>query len=87
MKNPDYKIYSNMYNVLTMRGQHSPLVFDALIDPFDKEEVVRAAEENFKKIKIPVYTGAGWYAYTYKMHLQGAQHWQQRGVQKCSLSA
>jgi predicted acyl esterase len=75
MNNPDYKIYSNMYNVLTMKGQHSPLVFDALIDPFDKEEIVKAAEENFKKIKIPVYTGAGWYAYTYKMHLQGAQHW------------
>ena len=72
MENPDYKIYSNMYNVLTMKGQHSPLAFGMLIDPFDKEEVIEEAEENFKKIKIPIYTGAGWYAYTYKMHLRGA---------------
>jgi len=76
MNNPDYKIYSNLYNVLTMKGQMNPGgLFYTLLDPFDKEEITKKAEENFEKIKIPVYTGAGWYAYTYKIHLQGAQHW------------
>jgi predicted acyl esterase len=77
MKNPDYKIYSNFYNILTMKGQINPLgfFFFTLINPFDTEEAVRKTEETFKKIKVPAYTGAGWYAYTYKLHLQGAQHW------------
>jgi predicted acyl esterase len=77
MNNPDYKMYSNLYNILTMKGQINPLgfFFFALINPFDTEEAVRKAEEIFEKIKVPAYTGAGWYAYTYKLHLQGAQHW------------
>ena len=76
MDNPDYKMYVNLYNILTMKGQISSLgLFYYLINPFDTEETVKKAEANFKKIKIPVYTGSGWYAYTYKVHLQGAQHW------------
>ena len=31
--------------------------------------------EAFKKIKIPFYTGSGAYAYTYKLHWLGAQHY------------
>jgi len=77
MGNPDYKIYSNIYNMLTMKGQINPFhsFFYDVIDPFDTEENTRITEENFKKIRIPAYTGSGWYAYTYKLHLQGAQHW------------
>jgi hypothetical protein len=73
MNNPDYKMYPHLYNVITQRGQHMPPIFEMLIDPYDKEEVVRAAEQSFERIKIPAYTGAGWYGYTYKTHLNGAQ--------------
>ncbi len=75
MDNPDYKMYAHLYNVLTMKGQHMPLIFYTLIDPFEAEDVVKATEEKFKKIKIPTYTGTGWYSYTYKTHMQGSQHW------------
>ncbi|MFQ5878737.1 MAG: CocE/NonD family hydrolase [Dehalococcoidia bacterium] len=77
MNNPDYRMYPNIYNVAVMKGQHMPLFFRTLIDPFDTEESVRRTEEAFDKIKVPAYTGSGWYAYTYKKHLQGAQHWYQ----------
>ena len=33
------------------------------------------SEAEFANIDIPVYTGAGWYAGTYKTHLNGAQNW------------
>lgn len=75
MNNPDYRMYPHLYNVLTMKGQHMPHIFNILIDPFDKEEVVEKSEADFEKITVPTYTGAGWYGYTYKTHLQGSQHW------------
>jgi predicted acyl esterase len=50
-----------------------PPYFDLLIDPFDKEETVAKSEAEFKNIKVPTYTGSGWYGYTYKTHLNGAQ--------------
>ena len=75
MKNPDYKMYPHLYNVLTMKGQHLPPYFHVLIDPYDKEETVEKSEKEFEKIKVPTYTGSGWYGYTYKTHLQGCQTW------------
>jgi len=75
MDNMDIKMYPHIYNIITMKGQLMPNFFRTLINPYDTEENTPKTEENFKKIKIPFYTGAGWYAYTYKMHLQGAQHW------------
>ncbi len=75
MANPDYRMYANMYNILTQKGQVAPIVFDQLIDPYDREGAAERAERDFEKVKIPVYTGAGWHAYTYKVHLQGAQNW------------
>jgi putative CocE/NonD family hydrolase len=75
MSNPDYKMYPWIYNVLSMKGQLCPVLFNVLINPFDTEEAVEETEKRFEKIKVPVYTGSGWYAYTYKEHLQGAQHW------------
>ena len=77
MKNPDYLMYPNIFNVVVMKGQLHPLYFATLIDPFDTEEIVKETEARFEKINIPVYTGAGWYAYTYKLHLQGSQQWYQ----------
>jgi putative CocE/NonD family hydrolase len=73
MSNPDYKMYPHLYNVLTQKGQHMPPYFQLLIDPYDSEANVKDAEASFEQIKIPTYTGAGWYAYTYKTHLNGAQ--------------
>jgi hypothetical protein len=45
-----------------------------LIYPFDTEKAVKETEADIEKIKVPAYTGAGWYAYTYKCHLQGCQN-------------
>lgn len=75
MNNPDYKMYPHIYNVLTQKGQHMPPYFQLLIDPYDNEAVVEEAENSFENIKVPTYTGSGWYAYTYKTHLNGAQNY------------
>src|SRR5205823_13139391 len=74
MRNPDYRMYPHLYNVLTQKGQHMPPYFDLLVDPYDKEEVVAKSEADLAKIKVPSYTGSGWYGYTYKTHLNGAQN-------------
>lgn len=75
MRNPDYRIYPHVFNVLAQKGQHMPAFFDLLLDPYDKESAVEESEQQNKEIKIPVHTGSGWYAYTYKTHLNGAQNW------------
>lgn len=75
MDNPDYRMYLNAYNVLTQKGQHTPYVFELLLDPYEKEGELQESEADFGKIELPAYTGAGWYAYTYKLHLQGCQNW------------
>jgi len=75
MSNPDYRIYPHIYNVVAQKGQHMPPYFDLLINPFDSEDAVRKSEADFAKVKVPTYTGSGWYAYTYKTHLNGAQNW------------
>src|SRR5215831_3342582 len=73
--NPDFKMYPHVYNVLALKGQHFPVFFDILIDPYDKEAAVEKSEAEFSKITVPTYTGSGWYGYTYKTHLNGAQNW------------
>jgi putative CocE/NonD family hydrolase len=78
MNNPDYKMYPHIYNVLTQKGQHMPPYFQLLIDPYDNEAVVEEAENSFENIKVPTYTGSGWYAYTYKTHLNGAQNYYEK---------
>jgi putative CocE/NonD family hydrolase len=75
MANPDYRMYPHLFHLLGLKGQHMPRVFDVLIDPYDREENVRKGEEEAGEIDIPVYTGAGWYGYTYKTHLSGAQNY------------
>jgi predicted acyl esterase len=55
------------------KGEHMPPYFDVLINPYDNEEAVAASEASFGKIKMPTYTGSGWYGYTYKTHLNGAE--------------
>ena len=73
MNNPDYKMYPHIYNLLAQKGQHMPPYFDLLIDPFDSEAAVNKSEAEFANIMVPTYTGSGWYGYTYKTHLNGAQ--------------
>jgi putative CocE/NonD family hydrolase len=75
MENPDYRMYPHIYNVLTQKGQHTPAFFHTLIDPYDHEGTVPEAEAAFNQIHVPAYTGAGWYAYSYKLHEQGCQNW------------
>ena len=88
MDNPDYRMYPHIYNILTQKGQQMPDIFNALINPFDVAENTAVTEANFKKIKIPAYLGSGWYAYSYKQHLQGAQvYWRNVKVPKKLLFA
>src|SRR5262249_30024874 len=75
MSNADYQMYPHIYNLLAQKGQHMPPYFDLLIDPFDTEAAVEKSEAEFREIKVPTYTGSGWYGYTYKTHLNGAQSW------------
>ena len=75
MANPDFLMYPHLRNVLSMKGQHLPGFFELLIDPYDREEWVRASEEGFTRVQVPTYTGSGWYGYSYKTHLNGAQSW------------
>jgi predicted acyl esterase len=80
MKNPDYIQHPHLYNVVTMKGGLLPMYFDLLIDPFEAEGVVESSEASIAGIEVPLYTGSGWYGYTYKTHLQGTQtYWAQVG--------
>ena len=74
MQNPDYMMYVNLYNILTMRGQRDAGMFYPLLFPFERPGTIERTEEMFEKIRIPFVTGAFEGAYTYKMHWQGAQH-------------
>ncbi len=73
MQNPDYMMYVNLYNILTMRGQRDPGMFYPLLFPFERPGTIERTEELFKKVTIPFVTGAFEGAYSYKMHWQGAQ--------------
>ena len=75
MANPDFKMYMNLYNILTQKGQRTFIMYHSMVAPWEPEGTVAAAEERFKKIKVPFYTGSGAYAYTYKLHWLGAQHY------------
>ena len=73
LANPDYQMYPHVYNVLAMRGQLMPPFFETLIDPYEPEGTLERSEDEFAQIDVPTYTGSGWYGYTYKTHLAGAQ--------------
>ena len=75
MANPDFKMYPHVYNVLALKGNHFPPYFEVLINPYDNEDAIKKSAAEFAKIDIPTYTGSGWYGYTYKTHLIGAQNW------------
>lgn len=73
MANPDFRMYPHIFNVVAQKGQHMPAFFNELIDPYDDEEHVTDSEADFDRLTLPTYSGSGWYAYSYKYHLNGAQ--------------
>jgi predicted acyl esterase len=75
MSNPDYRMYPHVLNVLQQKGQHMPQYFDVLLDPFDHAESVTESEHAVRSITVPAHIGAGWYGYTYKTHLGGAENY------------
>jgi hypothetical protein len=75
MNNPDYLMYPHIANVLAQKGQHMPPYFEILIDPFEADSAVTESEAAIERVSVPTYTGSGWYGYTYKTHLNGAQNW------------
>ena len=77
MQNPDYKMYKNIYNLLTMKGQKNPLglFLPGLLFPYDDpSQWEKMAAMKKMNINIPVYTGSGQYAIDYHFHWQGAQN-------------
>jgi len=74
--NPDYRMYPHIFNVLERKGKLAQGFFNDIINPYEPENY-EEIEKEMQKINIPFYTGAGYYAYTYKMHLFNAfRHWQ-----------
>jgi predicted acyl esterase len=78
MKDPDYRMYPNIIQLLERRGK-MPLkdrLFDILLNPYEREDN-DVMEEAVSQIDIPFYTGSGWYAYPFKGHLFGSlDYWQ-----------
>ena len=75
MANPDYRMYANLYNILTQKGERTGLMYQAMVQPWEGEDVLAQAQQQFDAIRIPFYTGSGAYAYSYKLHWLGAQHY------------
>ena len=74
--NPDYRMYGAVFNVLQRRGKLASWFFKTIINPYEPEDLVHL-DQDIEKIKIPVYLGTGWYAYTYKVHLFGTfRYWE-----------
>jgi predicted acyl esterase len=74
--NPDYRMYTAIFNLLERRGKLATRFFRLLINPYEPEDVEKL-EEELTKVNIPFYIGSGWYAYTYKGHLFGAfRYWE-----------
>ena len=84
IKNPDYKMYAHLWGVLSQKGQRNHGMYGILVDPYDDPQNYEEAQARFRQLKIPFYTGSGQYAYSYKLHWQGMQHWFQnvQGVPK-----
>jgi uncharacterized protein len=75
INNPDYKMYVHLWGILTQKGQRNHGMYGYLVNPYEHPDAVAEAEAMFEKIKIPFYPGSGQYAYSYKLHWQGMQHW------------
>ena len=78
--------YAGLHNT-AVNPQRSPLFFDLLANPLDGPFYwERSAYRHYDRIKIPFYTGSGWWAYGH-MHLRGAfQHYEGIDAPKSSSS-
>lgn len=76
-KNPDYRMYPHLFNLLERKGQLMYPFFKDLIYPYEPENSEEIVDNMLSSIEIPFYTGSGWYAYTYKRHLYGSLRWWQ----------
>jgi putative CocE/NonD family hydrolase len=85
MANPDYRMYANLYNILTQKGERTGLMYHAMVEPWEGDTVLKEAQRQFDAIWIPFYTGSGAYAYSYKLHWLGAQHYFQNVAQPKKL--
>lgn len=79
LDNPDFKMYPHIYNALERKGQIFPGLIRDYMYPYEPEDQT-AIEEEVNDIDIPFYTGTGAYAYTYKVHMNGAH----RRFQHCT---
>ena len=73
MADPDIRMYPHLHNVLIREGPAHAALFRRADRSFRRRENDRRGRAEFAKITVPTYTGAGWYGYTYKTHLAGAQ--------------
>ena len=58
MQNPDYMMYVNLYNILTLRGQRDPGMFYPLLFPFERPGTIERHRGDVQKIKIPFVHGS-----------------------------
>jgi len=73
--NPDYRMYPHLFNILQRKGKLDLRTFRFMINPYEEADAEQK-EAADQKINIPMCTGSGWYAYTYKQHLLGSlRHW------------
>ncbi|MDT1064227.1 CocE/NonD family hydrolase [Paracoccus sp. CPCC 101403] len=70
MADPDFQMYAHIYNIIERKGQHNKRFYSAMVNRYESEDYAKKLDE-LKDIKVPMYTGTGWYGYTYKTHLQG----------------
>ena len=77
--NSDYRMYGAVFNVLQRKGKLASWFFKTILNPYEPENLEQL-EKSIETIKIPVYLGTGWYAYTYKVHLFGTfRYWDLTG--------
>ncbi len=75
-ENPDYRMYPHIFNVLERKGKLATGFFKDIINPYEPENQ-EEIEKELQKIRIPFYTGSGYYGIYYKMHFFNAfRHWQ-----------
>ena len=54
MQNPDYMMYVNLYNILTLRGQRDPGMFYPLLFPFERPGTIEQHRGDLEEDQDPV---------------------------------
>ena len=75
MRNPDFKQYVNLYNILTQKGQRTFVMYLMMTQPWEADGTVERSEETSRRSRSHSTPGSGAYAYTYKLHWLGAQNY------------